>query len=401
MSDALADLRVLHLFANFKWTGPADPAMRTAVHLRRLGLDVVFTRAAWTLPDAEHRMEKELAKAHLPVIGGLELPKHFKAMPLLRDRRQLALRLRRGDFSLLHAHQPTDHLVAALAKGRAAKAGKRVVVVRTLYDAQAPKSTWRTRIAFGATDGVVVPSEAVAAEVVERFRVPRERVLVQEPATDLDRNTVPGDLRARWQLGPEHVLVGITARIQPHRRFELLWEAAALVVRQNPAVRFVLLGRGNAEDTEQLVRAPVARLGLDANVLLPGYLYEPEYSQALRSLDLFLFLVPGSDGTCRAVREAMAVGQPVLVTPRGMLPQIVTPEPGAPRDAAPPGLVVDETAEAIAAAILRLAGQPELRRAMASSARRKVEQAMDPTRAARRLAEFYMRLAAQVATGGR
>ena len=43
-------------------------------------LDVVFARADWTLPGAEHRMEKELAKAHLPVIGGLELPKHFKAI---------------------------------------------------------------------------------------------------------------------------------------------------------------------------------------------------------------------------------------------------------------------------------------------------------------------------------
>ncbi len=29
--------RILHLLANFKWTGPADPAIRTAVNLRRAG----------------------------------------------------------------------------------------------------------------------------------------------------------------------------------------------------------------------------------------------------------------------------------------------------------------------------------------------------------------------------
>src|SRR5690606_6623305 len=94
----LADLRILHLFANYKWTGPADPAIRAAVHLRRLGLDVVFARAGWTLPGAEHRMDQELAKARLPVIGGLQLSKHFRALPLLHDRRVLAARLLRGDF---------------------------------------------------------------------------------------------------------------------------------------------------------------------------------------------------------------------------------------------------------------------------------------------------------------
>ena len=37
-------LRVLHLFANYKWTGPADPAIRTAARLRALGHDVVFAQ---------------------------------------------------------------------------------------------------------------------------------------------------------------------------------------------------------------------------------------------------------------------------------------------------------------------------------------------------------------------
>ena len=37
--------RVLHLFANYKWTGPADPAIRAAARLRGLGLDVSFTQA--------------------------------------------------------------------------------------------------------------------------------------------------------------------------------------------------------------------------------------------------------------------------------------------------------------------------------------------------------------------
>ena len=31
----VADARILHLFANYKWTGPADPAIRAAARLAR------------------------------------------------------------------------------------------------------------------------------------------------------------------------------------------------------------------------------------------------------------------------------------------------------------------------------------------------------------------------------
>jgi glycosyltransferase involved in cell wall biosynthesis len=89
----------------------------------------------------------------------------------------------------------------------------------------------------------------------------------------------------------------------------------------------------------------------------------------------------------------MAVGLPIVVTPRGMLPQIAKADPGAPADLPAPGLVAAETPEALAAALLRLAGDPALRVAVGDAARGKVERAMDPQRAARRLVEFYGRLA--------
>ncbi len=84
-SDAARPLRILHLFSNFKWTGPADPAIRCAANLRRAGADVLFAQARWTLPDAEHRMRMELARWRMPVTADLELRKHFHPASLLRD----------------------------------------------------------------------------------------------------------------------------------------------------------------------------------------------------------------------------------------------------------------------------------------------------------------------------
>ncbi len=380
--------RILHLFANYKWTGPADPAIRCAVHLRRLDLDVVFAQAEWTLPKAEHRLALELAKARMPAVGGLELRKHFRLFSVQRDRKTLGRRLRRGDFDVLHSHLLADHLIAALARRRARRAGRRVVLVRSLYDAELPRRTWRTRLAFRETDGVIVPRQAQAAEFCARFALPPERVLYLEPPAERHRLGLTGNLRQRLGLAADHIAIGITARIQPHRRFELLWESARRLVAVHPQVRFVLLGRGNAKDTQDLVREPVARLGLAGHVLLPGYLYEPEYSLALRALDAFVFLVPGSNGTCRAVREAMVLGLPVVATGRGMLPDLLAPVPEYGIEA-PAGTIVAETPEAIASALARLVVDPELRARQGGAAAAKARLVMDPEVHAACVAAFY------------
>ncbi|MCA8941385.1 MAG: glycosyltransferase, partial [Planctomycetes bacterium] len=253
-------MRILHLFANFKWTGPADPAIRCASWLRRIGCDVVFAQADWTLPQAEHRMAMELRRAHMPVIAGLELRKHFGAASLLRDAKRLRARLDRGEFDVLHAHLLADHLIAALAKRRAAH---RPVVVRSLYEPEPPsRLSWRNRVALRYTDGVVVPTHSVEIEMRRRFGLESGRVLYQDPPIDSARRLVDGDLRGQWGVGYEDFLVGITARIQPHRRFDLLWQTLRAVVDRRPNTRLVLLGRGNEDDTRRLVREPIARLGL-------------------------------------------------------------------------------------------------------------------------------------------
>ncbi|HLQ38772.1 MAG TPA: glycosyltransferase, partial [Planctomycetota bacterium] len=217
------------------------------------------------------------------------------------------------------------------------------------------------------------------------------RLLRQEPVTE-PRSGAGPDLRARWGLDAGHRLVGITARVQPQRRFDLLWQVARRVCAALPAVRFVLLGRGNERDTRTLVTEPIAALGLQQQVVLPGYLREPDYSAALRALDVFLFLVPGSDGTCRAVREAMATGLPVVATQRGMLPELLGPRP---HGGGPVGFACAEDAVPIADRLLELLGDDALRRQLGGNALQLTRDCMDPVQAARALANFYEQLLSQ------
>jgi glycosyltransferase involved in cell wall biosynthesis len=257
-------------------------------------------------------------------------------------------------------------------------------IVRTLYDPEPPAKGLRERYSFARTAAVLVPVRSLLAELPRRFRIDRTRVHLLEPVIEPRRLEGP-DLRTRWGLGPMHRLVGITARIQPHRRFELLWQVARAVTAVVPEARFVLLGRGNEADTKALVTDPVQALGLAPFVVLPGYLQEPDYSAALRSLDAFLFLVPGSDGTCRAVREAMAQGLPVVSTQRGILPELLAPV----RTGEVPGAAVPETVEAMATALIGLLRDDARRKATGEAARRRALLDMDPVAAAQTTAAIY------------
>ncbi|MEC7585134.1 MAG: glycosyltransferase family 4 protein [Planctomycetota bacterium] len=381
---ALDNARILHLFANYKWTGPADPAIRAAAHLRRLGLDVVFAQARYVHPANTHDMARQLWSWRMPVLAGLQLRKHFHIQSLLGDVRRLRQILRRERFDLVHCHLPGDHLLATLACRRLSRPP---AVVRSLYDPTPPRRGLRERFALARTAGVVAPTEEVAESVAQRFRVARDQVLVQEPVTE--RPQLEGeDLRSRWGLGPEHRIVGITARIQPHRRFELLWDMAAELTRAVPNARVVLLGRGSDEEVRDLVTRPVEQRGLQDKVVLPGYLREPDYSAALRSFDVFVFLVPGSDGTCRAVREALAFGLPVVASPRGILPELLRPR----RDGEEFGVVCDEVPAVMAEALRSLLEDDDLREQFGAAALRRARLDLDPEAAARSLAGFYARL---------
>jgi glycosyltransferase involved in cell wall biosynthesis len=163
-----------------------------------------------------------------------------------------------------------------------------------------------------------------------------------------------------------------------------------LVVAALPNARFVLLGRGNETDTANLVTQPIARLALQRHVVLPGYQKGPDYGAALRSLDAFLFLVPGSDGTCRAVGDALAFGLPVVATRRGILPALLAER----RAGETFGVACEEDAEAMAGQLLQLLKDDGLRAARRTAALRTARLDMDPGRAARALRAFYAELLA-------
>jgi glycosyltransferase involved in cell wall biosynthesis len=169
--------------------------------------------------------------------------------------------------------------------------------------------------------------------------------------------------------------------MQRHRRFDVLLKAFQAAVKEEPLLRLLLIGRGTHR--RKVAMEPARELGLEKHVFFAGYL-TGDFVETLAAIDVKIFLVPGSDGTCRAVREAMAMGKPCIVAARGMLPELVID--------GRTGLVVEDSVENMTRAILRLAHDGALRRELGARAAEEAGRRFDPVAQARAVAGFYGQL---------
>lgn len=368
-------MKILHLFSNHKFTGPADPALVAASALRDAGHEVIF--AAGRSPQDGSSGVGELARERgLTTDDRLALLKHGRPWPLLRDVHRLRDWLGTDAFDAVHCHLPNDHLIGALASR-----GSGVAVVRTLYEPHVDRG-WRSRSAWRRTGGAVVFADR-AAESVSRLE--RSVAVARlDPPLDVarfggERHSDPS-LRESWGVERDDFVVGVVARMQPHRRFPELIAGFAAAAEATPGLRLVVLGRGTHQ--ERVAKEPARRSATPDRIHFPGYVDPERYPQCLLEFDALIFLVPGSDGTCRAAREALASGVPIIASSRGLLPDLV--EDGRT------GIVLrDDTSLALAEAITHMATERDTRRSMSVEARRRATERFDAAQHAARLVELY------------
>ncbi|MCC7139392.1 MAG: glycosyltransferase family 4 protein [Planctomycetes bacterium] len=380
-------MRLLWTVANWKRTGPVEPSLDLAAALDRRGHEVLVVtgRPVGSAPDEAGEAAEARGLQRLRL--GLALRKHVGFLANRRDARGVAAHLRARTPDAVVVTLRNDHRIVARAL---AQAGLGVPLVRTWFEdgAEAPGDEEATLLRAAAA---VVVFGAGPAATLQRAGVAPERVVVLAPPLDVDRvrrgATDVAAARAGFLAPPGALVVGLVARVQPHRRFDLLWDALALLRDRGASVFAVVVGRGTS--FHDVAREPVARRRLEDRVRFAGYLRGSAYASALAAFDAQLLLVPGSDPTVRALREGMALGVPSVVTRLGLLPDLV--EHGRT------GLVVDDAPAALADALARLAADPQARAAMGVAAAARAETSFALGRVAERL-EAALAAAAQRAT---
>jgi len=367
-------MRVLHLFANHKFTGPADPALVLAAAQSDLGAEVTFASSTPRIGKSD--LQKQVSARGLESLEGLRLPKHSKGLATITDVTRLRRTLKSDRFDVVHCHLANDHLTATIATR-----GLEIPVVRSLYHLEPPCGR-RARHSLGRSSLVLAPSAEAARLLGESGLIDEERIDVVPPVLDLERfnHRSSSEIREAWGCAGEDVVIGVVARMQPHRLFDLLIEGFNMAAREFPQIRLVILGRGTHQ--EEVAFKPARRSEFSQRIIFPGYIDPREYPRHLASFDLLIYLVPGSDGTCRAAREALASGVPVISTARGLLGELMPEGPGGAR-------IATEEARSLADRLVELASSTESRQAHSRAAREFARLKFDPQRAAREVLEGY------------
>lgn len=265
------------------------------------------------------------------------------------------VRCRQGvDIVLIEVYGGRSFVVEDVASALAQRFGRCVVL--HLHGGAIPEFVARfpnwTRRVFGRADAIVTPSGFLATAASACGHVPR---------------VIPNVMDVK----------GYSFKTREHPRARLFWMRSFHGI-YNPLMALRVLARvksvypdatlvmaGQDKGLERTVRQEAVRLGLDGAVRFVGFLTLPGKIREGDGADIFMN-TSSVDNLPGAVVEACAMGLPVVSTAVGGIAYLLNEgETGL--------LVPDGDCDAMAKAILRLVGDPQLAARLSTNGRRLAE----------------------------
>jgi glycosyltransferase involved in cell wall biosynthesis/peptidoglycan/xylan/chitin deacetylase (PgdA/CDA1 family) len=288
---------------------------------------------------------------------------------------RLARWLRRERVGVLHTHSLDPLLYGGLA-GLLAGVPVRVHTQHNvmLKDYGATER-FKFRLGARACTKIVSVSEEVDRRVAA-LRVPARKRAVILNGVDADAFASAAWPAVEALAGRPSLVIGTVARLAPEKGLLRLIEAFARLRSARADVRLLIAGEGPERPS---LEALTRRLALDESVTFLGF--QEHVAGVLARLDVFA-LSSLTEGIPLALLEAMGRGLPVVATRVGGVPEVVVEEES--------GLLVpaDDSA-ALAAALGRLAGDPELRVRLGAAAATRVRQHFSLEATARAYERLY------------
>ena len=193
-------------------------------------------------------------------------------------------------------------------------------------------------------DRYLTLSAFMANRLAELHRVPRAEIHTVPGGVDLEHFS-PGETKGqiRKRLGwRQSVPTLISVRnLRPRMGLGNLIEAVALVLPRVPDLRLVLGGHGPLlEELRRLCR----KLGLADIVEFAGFVDDADLPDMYRAADLAVVPTAALEGFGLVILEALACGTPVMATPVGGIPEILT---GLDRQLMSNGISASDLAETL------------------------------------------------------
>ncbi len=307
-------LRVGHIVSGDRWAGAEVQVATLLAALARI--DDVSVSAIVLNPG---RLVEELRSSGIDVLVVPESEHGFG--PILR---RVVGFVHQGGFHILHSHRYKENLLASIAGWRCG-----TVVIHTQHGLPEPFTGLRylkqrlimrldrvlTRV---ATDRVISVSHEMHGRLAPTIG---EERLVTIPnglnCRNVHSKLTQREAKARLGFGPDDVLVGTAARIEPVKRLDLLIAAAKHLAQHEPKVRVVIAGEGS--DLSRL-RSLASSSAVGNRICFLGH--RDDVHDVLRALDVFV-MCSDHEGLPMALLEALYLGVPVVARAVGGVTEVL------------------------------------------------------------------------------
>jgi glycosyltransferase involved in cell wall biosynthesis len=288
---------------------------------------------------------------------------------------------------IVHAHDPHAVALASLALSFMTS-GKCPGLVASRRVAFHLKGNAFSRWKYHQVDCFLAASNAIR-DMLIGDGIDANRVVTVYEGIDLHRvqGETAANIHAEFWLPTHAPIVGAVAALTQEKGHKYLIDAAALVVREVPDARFVILGDG---DQRPALERHIKELRLDKHVVLPGF--RADILSFIQSFDLFV-MSSLFEGLGTSLLDAMALSKAIVASDTGGIPEAVSHgETGL--------LVPPRDARQLAAAIVRLLKDPDRREKMGRAGLERVKRLFSAEQMVEKTLGVYEILDAPSLSGG-
>lgn len=165
------------------------------------------------------------------------------------------------------------------------------------------------------TDCILGVSSEIEIILKNAFPNSSERVQSIINGVDIDRfifSTDRNKLRAKWQISPDHLAIGVIANFRKVKNHICLIRAFSRLCETHPQLRLLFVGKGFPEDIENSeyeIKQLINDFNIQDRVIMMGY--QEDIPSILKTFDIFC-LPSFSEGLPVSILEAMAAKVPVI-----------------------------------------------------------------------------------------
>lgn len=295
----------LHIDTARTWRGGQSQVLYTVLGLRAIGQRAVLVAH----PDGEllRRVREGHDLVPLAPRSEVDLAAGWRLSRVLKQLRP----------DVIHAHDPHGVAMTATALSMVSLRPRPAVVASRRIEFRIARNSF-SRWKYAQIDRFIANSGAIRDRLAADG-IPRDKIVVVNEGVDVERIVqLPAvNVHAAFYLPTHAPIVGNVAALVPHKGQHHLIEAAALVVRDVPDARFVIVGDGELRAS---LEKQIRDKHLERHVFLAGF--RADALELTKGFDLFV-MSSVSEGMCTALVDAMAASKAAVATTAGGIPEVM------------------------------------------------------------------------------